>query len=143
MVDRCYALAESWSSPSYKPSPSDIEGLTANQIVVFLEKVQLFETPLSPSQSQAMGKAYKLATSRNVELSFRYFGIGLTAKDESVYHPTAELLGTVGRMKFVRPLYRKLNKVDRKLALETFEKNRDFYHPICRDMVEKDLKVGQ
>jgi len=46
-------------------------------------------------------------------------------------------------MKFVRPLYRKLNKVDRKLALETFEKNRDFYHPICRDMVEKDLKVGQ
>ncbi|KAG4410498.1 hypothetical protein IFR04_016367 [Cadophora malorum] len=143
MVDRCYALAESWSSPSYKPSPSDIEGLTANQIVVFLEKVQLFETPLSPSKSQAMGKAYKLATSRNVELSFRYFGIGLTAKDESVYHPTAELLGTVGRMKFVRPLYRKLNKVDRKLALETFEKNRDFYHPICRDMVEKDLKVGQ
>ncbi|KAH7420162.1 leukotriene A-4 hydrolase-like protein [Cadophora sp. MPI-SDFR-AT-0126] len=142
MVDRCYALAESWSSPSYKPSPSDIQGLTANQIVVFLEKVQLFETPLSPSQSQAMGKAYNLATSRNVELSFRYFGIGLTAKDETVYHPTAELLGTVGRMKFVRPLYRKLNKVDRKLALETFEKNRDFYHPICRDMVEKDLKVG-
>jgi leukotriene-A4 hydrolase len=89
-----------------------------------------------------MGKAYSLGTSRNVELSFRYFSIGLTAKDETVYHPTAELLGKVGRMKFVRPLYRKLEKVDRKLALETFEKNRDFYHPICRDMVEKDLKEG-
>jgi leukotriene-A4 hydrolase len=89
-----------------------------------------------------MGKAYSLGTSRNVELSFRYFGIGLTAKDETVYQPTAELLGKVGRMKFVRPLYRKLNKVDRKLALETFEKNKDFYHPICRDMVDKDLKEG-
>ncbi|KAL2071810.1 hypothetical protein VTL71DRAFT_13045 [Oculimacula yallundae] len=143
MVDRCYALADAWSSPDYAPQASDIAGLTANQIVVFLEKVQLFPTPLSPAQSRAMGKAYNLATSRNVELSFRYFGIGLTAKDESVYQPTAELLGTVGRMKFVRPLYRKLNKVDRELALKTFEKNRDFYHPICRDMVEKDLKVGQ
>jgi leukotriene-A4 hydrolase len=87
-----------------------------------------------------MGKAYSLGTSRNVELSFRYFGIGLVAKDETVYHPTAELLGKVGRMKFVRPLYRKLNRVDRKLALETFEKNKDFYHPICSAQVEKDLK---
>lgn len=87
-----------------------------------------------------MGKAYSLASSRNVELSSRYFGIGLSAQDETVYQPTADLLGKVGRMKFVRTLYRKLNKVDRELALATFEKNRDFYHPICRNQVEKDLK---
>ena len=87
-----------------------------------------------------MGAAYSLAGSRNVELSSRYFGIGLSAQDSSVYQPTAELLGKVGRMKFVRTLYRKLNKVDRALALETFEKNRDFYHPICRNLVERDLK---
>lgn len=42
-------------------------------------------------------------------------------------------------MKFVRPLYRQLAMCDRKLAKETFEKNRDFYHPICRGLVEKDL----
>jgi leukotriene-A4 hydrolase len=125
----------------YTPSPKDIEGLTANQIVVFLERVQLFKTPLTSAQSQAMGKAYSLSASRNVELSSRYFGIGLTARDETVYHPTAELLGKVGRMKFVRPLYRQLEKADRKLALETFEKNKDFYHPICKGLVEKDLGV--
>lgn len=39
----------------------------------------------------------------------------------------------------MRPLFRGLNKVDRELALKTFEKNRDFYHPICRAMVAKDL----
>lgn len=142
MVDKCYDLAKNWESKDFTPSPTDISGWTANQIVVFLEAVQRFKTPLTATQSQAMGKAYSLGTSRNVELSFRYFGIGLTAKDETVYQPTAELLGKVGRMKFVRPLYRKLNKVDRKLALETFEKNKDFYHPICRDMVDKDLKEG-
>lgn len=87
-----------------------------------------------------MGKAYNLVNTKNVELSSRYFGVGLAAEDETVYQPTAELLGKVGRMKFVRTLYRKLVVVDRKLAVETFEKNRDFYHPICRDQVEKDLK---
>ena len=42
-------------------------------------------------------------------------------------------------MKYVRPLFRGLNKVDRSLALKTFESNKEFYHPICKGMVEKDL----
>lgn len=124
----------------FTPSSSDIEGWSANQVVVFLQQVQLFTTPLTPSQSQTMGEVYSLVNTKNVELSSRYFGVGLAAKDESVYLPTAELLGKVGRMKFVRTLYRKLVVVDRKLAEETFEKNKDFYHPICREQVEKDLK---
>jgi len=139
MVDKAFALAEKWESKDFNASANDIKDWTANQVVVFLERVQLFKTPLTPAQSQAMGKAYSLATSRNVELTSRYFSIGLIAKDETVYHPTAELLGKVGRMKFVRPLYRNLEKVDRKLALATLEKNKDFYHPICRAQVEKDL----
>lgn len=141
LVDNCYALADKWEAAGadFKPSPSDIEGWSANQVVVFLEKVQLFKRPLTPSLSKVMGKAYSLTATRNVELSSRYFGIGLCAKDESVYQPAADLLGTVGRMKFVRPLYRQLAKVDKVLAIKTFEKNKDFYHPICRGMVEKDL----
>ena len=35
--------------------------------------------------------------------------------------------------------YRLLNEADRDLAVETFGKNKDFYHPICRNLVEKDL----
>jgi len=123
------------------PDASDIKGWTANQEVVFLEKVANFKTPLTPSQSQIMGKAYSFATSKNVEVSSRYFGIGLAAKDKTVYEPSAVLLGQVGRMKFVRPLYRALDKADRELALKTFEKSKDFYHPICRQLVEKDLKL--
>jgi len=142
MVDKCYALAKKWDSDTFNPSPTDISAWTANQLVVFLEQIQQRTTPLSASQSHALGAAYALATSRNVELSSRYFGIGLRARDTSVYAPTAELLGRVGRMKFVRPLYRGLVKVDRELAVSTFERNREFYHPICRGLVEKDLGLG-
>jgi leukotriene-A4 hydrolase len=86
-----------------------------------------------------MGSTYGYDKSANVELVARFYSVGLKARWKGCYEPTAKLLGQVGRMKFVRPLFRLLNECDRELAVETFEKNRDFYHPICRGLVEKDL----
>lgn len=111
LVDVCYTLAskwESWSSSDgssmFEPSKSDIEGWTANQVVVFLERVQDFEQALSKEDVERMGKEYGFAKNGNVEVVSRYLGVGLRAKDPAVHGPTAELLGKVGRMKFVRPL---------------------------------------
>ncbi len=142
LVDVCYRLAAKWkgsNTEGFKSKPEDIQGWSANQIVVFLDCVQDFSPPLSRRQSETMALSYGFAKSGNVEIVARYFQIGLKAKDEAVYKPTAELLGRIGRMKFVRPLYKRLDVADRPLAVESFEKNRDFYHPICRGLVEKDL----
>lgn len=142
LVDICYDLAARWEetkSDKFEPHAQDIKGWTANQIVVFLNRVQGFATSLDKQATQAMGTTYGFAKSSNVEVVARYFQIALKARDESIYNPTAELLGNVGRMKFVRPLFKQLNEANRALAMETFEKNKDFYHPICRAMVEKDL----
>ena len=84
-----------------------------------------------------MGKAYGYSSTSNVELSSRFFVLGMQAQAEEVYQPAAELAGKVGRMKFVRPLYRHLLRVDKELAQLTFEMRKNFYHPICRRMVEK------
>jgi leukotriene-A4 hydrolase len=142
LVDACYKLADKWqnrASSPFDPKLSDMDSWMANQSVVFLEKLQTSSKPLRIEDVELMGKTYGYATSENVELVSRFFTLGLQAKDKKVYQPTADLLGKVGRMKFVRPLYKWLEKVDRTMALETFEKNKDFYHPICRGMVEKDL----
>lgn len=145
MVDVCYALASKWEAlntgmdTSFKPNAKDIEGWSGNQSVVFLESIQTLTKPLKPELVDLMGKEYAYAKSKNVELVSRYYIVGLKAHDQSVYKPTAELLGTVGRMKFVRPLYKHLKGCDEKLARATFEKHKDFYHPICRDIVEKDM----
>jgi len=142
MVDVSYALASKWedsNSNEFAPNAQDIHGWSANQIVVFLDSVQDFSSPLNKNQTQSMDSAYGFAKSGNVEVVARYFQIALKARDHAVYKPTAELLTNVGRMKFVRPLYKKLSEADRSLAVETFEKNKDFYHPICRGLVEKDL----
>lgn len=86
-----------------------------------------------------MDSTYKLSNRQNAEILSRFFTVGLQAKYVEVYDKVADWLGTVGRMKFVRPLYRLLNGVNRALAVRTFTKNIKFYHPICRDIVRKDL----
>ncbi|KAJ4319121.1 Leucyl aminopeptidase yscIV [Neodidymelliopsis sp. IMI 364377] len=146
LVKTCYQLADKWeahvsssNSGSFKPAASDISGWVSNQSVVFLERLQSFGTKFSEQDIHLLGSTYGYASTANIEVSSRFLCLGLKAKAPETYEPAAELLGKIGRMKFVRPLFRLLNEADRKLALSTFEKNKDFYHPICRQMVEKDL----
>ncbi|KAL1873813.1 hypothetical protein VTK73DRAFT_728 [Phialemonium thermophilum] len=143
LVDVCYELAQKWRSADYVPNSADVESFTGNQKLVFLNAVHSFDQPLTAAQSQALGRTYGFLESRNVELKTVYYQIAMRAGDKATHEGVAELLGQVGRMKFVRPLFRSLNRVDRPLALKTFEKNRDFYHPICRQMVEKDLGLAE
>jgi leukotriene-A4 hydrolase len=145
LADACLELSNKWQALSegksdFKPSADDISSFTSQQSYVFLEAVQGLPSPLSPSLVETMGKEYAYASSKNVELVSRFYVIALKAKADRFYKDAAALAGRVGRMKFVRPMYKELLKVDAPLARETFEKNKDFYHPICRNMVEKMLE---
>ena len=108
LVDVCYDLASKWQknkdSETFKPQAADIEGWTANQLVVFLDSILSIAHPLDKSETQTMGSIYGLAKSGNVEVVSRYFQVALRARNEAAYQPTADLLGRIGRMKFVRPL---------------------------------------
>lgn len=148
LADVCYALSDKWltlntasgsSAAGFTPNPADIETWTSGQIVVFLERITDFETPLKVHLVELMRQNYGFMESRNAEILSRFLTVGLKAKDPSVFPIAAKALGGWGRMKFVRPLYRMLSECDRKLAVSTFKKNIDFYHPICREIVKKDL----
>jgi leukotriene-A4 hydrolase len=142
LADECYSLADKWQalnegSTDFKPNKKDMESFAATQKVVFLEKIQTWDKPLSPELVEQLGTTYELVSSKNVEVLSRYLVVGLQGHAKSVFEPAAKLLGEVGRMKFVRPLYKELIMNDPTLARQTFEKNKDFYHPICTMMVEK------
>ncbi|EXJ88595.1 leukotriene A-4 hydrolase [Capronia coronata CBS 617.96] len=151
LVDVAYRLADRWEKltsangkevgwvSDFSPSRSDIAGWSANQVVVFLERVLAFDKPLPAEHASRMGDVYDLKDTHNVEVSSRYYQIAMRSGASGVKTLVAKLLGEVGRMKFVRPLYRGLMKLDYELAVQTFEKNKDFYHPICRGLVAKDL----
>jgi hypothetical protein len=42
-----------------------------------------------------------------------------------------------GRIKFCRPIFRAVSKVDYKLAVDTFGKSKQAFHPIARKLIEK------
>ncbi len=81
--------------------------------------------------------------SKNAELLFRYNLLVLAVDDKEKYGLSIQMLESVGRMKFVRPLYRAIakNPSRKQLALDTFAKNRKSYHPICEKMVTRDLGI--
>ena len=148
LVTEPLALADQWEKftdpdkqpADFGPSWTDVEKFSANQVVVFLEKCLLLKKPIPVPHVNYMGYMYKLKDSKNVEVSSRYFQLAMLSGDTSIKPFVAELLGQVGRMKFVRPLYRGLVRMgDVELAAATFEKNKDFYHPICRQMIVKEI----
>lgn len=106
LVDVCYILAARWrnntESRGWSASKGDIDGWKANQIVVFLERIQEIDPPLNAAGAKTMGDIYGFGESQNIEIVSRYFQIGLTARYDAVYQPTADLLGKVGRIKFIR-----------------------------------------
>ena len=136
-MDSVYALADKWTALTadttieFKPQPDDIKGWSANQIVIFLERILSLPKPLPTERAQQMGETYSLRETKNVEVSSRFFQVALAAGDSTVKGLVTDMLGNVGRMKFVRPLYRSLIAYgDVDLAVETFEKNKDFYRKL-------------
>ena len=55
-----------------------------------------------------------------------------------------QFITTQGRMKYIRPLYRALfnSCLGKDIAVATFLRNKDFYHPIAAKMIAADLGVS-
>jgi leukotriene-A4 hydrolase len=145
-------LANIWFSVDRdsKPPPTqnDMSTWSSLQITCFLDALQIKtgdKKPLKISTLKAMDGLYHFAESRNSEVLYRYCELAIPAEDSSILPVVVRFITTQGRMKFTRPLYRALykSKMGKDLAVTTFLKHKDFYHPICSKMVALDLKVGK
>ena len=159
----CYNLATRWTKAAAENEDpqkldfkkSDIENWIAGQLCmscrhvfshlltvgVFLEQLDDLPEMLEAKYIVHMAQVYELSSSRNAEIISRFYIIAMKSRWEQIYGDVAKFLANVGRMKFVRPGYRGLNEVNRELAVKTFRQHEMFYHPICRAMVKKDLKL--
>src|SRR5262249_19966113 len=88
-----------------------------------------------------LDETYALTQSKNAEILVAW----LLLACESGYAPAPprveELLGAIGRMKYLKPLYRALVKRDetRRLAHDLFARFRERYHPIAQQVVRSVL----
>ncbi|KAI9345247.1 hypothetical protein BDR26DRAFT_856601 [Obelidium mucronatum] len=153
LAEACKSLATRWTDYAKNPVPShnfsekDISEFSTNQTVVFLETLMTEASSangvkFSIAVLDTMDSVYKFTVGRNCEIRCRWQELCLASGREVIFPEVVDFVTTMGRMKYVRPLYRALKKCStagEKLARETFLKHKGFYHPICAQMVERDL----
>lgn len=149
MAAASQALADQWLAVDREgkapPAKNEMGSWSSLQITCFLDDLaqKIGDEPLKLPTLNAMDALYKFSQSRNSEVLYRYCELAIPAEDESIIPVAVRFITTQGRMKFVRPLYRALfkSKMGKQLAVDTFLKNKDFYHPIGVKMIAADLSA--
>ncbi|MYM96506.1 M1 family metallopeptidase [Duganella vulcania] len=93
------------------------------------------------TQLQELDQAFALGKSGNNEIAYRFYLASIKA-GYNVREPLNTFLMSVGRQKFVVPLYTALlkNPGDREWANAVYAKAREHYHPVTQGSVDKQFK---
>jgi len=89
-----------------------------------------------------LDQAFHLTRSGNSEIAFQWLLMSIRNAYEPAYSRLEEFLLSVGRRKFIRPLYQELVKTPegKTRALEIYRRARPTYHPIAVASIDEVLK---
>ena len=122
------------------PSPDQAASWTPIEWALYLESVP---RPAPEATCQALAERYQLTASTNHDVLVPWLTLALRSGYTAVLPRVEEVLGSIGRMKYLRPLYTALasDPRTRDLAVTTFAKHAASYHPIARQMAEGVLRA--
>jgi leukotriene A-4 hydrolase/aminopeptidase len=122
-----------------RPDPAQTEDWSANEWQVFLQGVP---KQLSADDCAWLDRTFGLNESRNAEILCLWLEIAATSSYEPAYERIRSFLGEVGRMKFLKPLFKALadNESTADMGREILAANAAGYHPIAKLVLEKMLQ---
>jgi aminopeptidase N len=99
--------------------------------------------PTSGESCAALDARFGLGASRNAEILSGWLELALESSYSPAIPRALEFLGEVGRMKYLKPLYKALlaNPGTRRLARESYARHGEAYHPIARHVIESLLSA--
>jgi aminopeptidase N len=120
------------------PDPARTVAWSATEWNLYLETVP---RPASEATCRMLDEQFRLSSSTNFDVLVPWLNLALRSGYHSVLARVDAVLGEVGRMKYLRPLYTALaaDATTRNRAIETFQRHRASYHPIAQQMVESVL----
>ncbi len=133
-LERLESLGRDWAEDR-RPDPSEARGWPAAHLLVFLQNLP---RKLSREECAWLDRELSLTTRRNYEILVEWLTIAAGSGYEPVFERVREVLTSVGRMKYLRPLYQALG-VDastQALARAIFDEAKPGYHPLSRRVVE-------
>lgn len=138
----CIAIAQSWvdSKSEVDHTKSEYDHLNTLQKIILFGHLEENEK-LDAACWEAITNIYDMENVNNSEIRFQWIMFGLRTLTEKAFKAGEEMVRNQGRMKFTRPLFKSLNKMDRERTLTIYQEIRPFMHPTTADMVSKDLKL--
>jgi leukotriene A-4 hydrolase/aminopeptidase len=99
---------------------------------------------LSMDQMRRLDELFQLTKSGNSEIAHQWLLMSVRNRYEPAYARLEQFLTTVGRRKFLKPLYEEMAKTPegRERALRIYAKARSAYHPISQATVDEILNKG-
>ena len=111
------------------------------QAIEWIKFVNDIDGKATAAQLREVDRAYKLGTTSNNEVAYRFYRAAIKAGYRDIRAPMAKFLTTVGRQKMVLPLYAELRKQpqDKGWAEAVYKKARPRYHPATQKSVDKKM----
>jgi leukotriene A-4 hydrolase/aminopeptidase len=116
----------------------DTKGWTTHHWLHFLRNLP---KPLDPQKMADLDAAFKLTESGNSEILSAWLLLAIPNRYEPAYPALDRFLTSMGRRKFLKPLYEELAKTPEgtEMALRIYKKARAGYHSVSRNTVDEIL----
>ncbi|KAL3285509.1 hypothetical protein HHI36_000040 [Cryptolaemus montrouzieri] len=142
-----FETLSSWNETA-EPTPviaDDVKYMSASQIIYFLQLVLDAPTVWSILKLTEIQRIFELEKNKNSEIKLRWLRICMKSQWEEKIADVLFWLNEVGRMKYVRPLYRDLYAWEsaRYKAIENFKANKKYMMHVSAYTVEKDLHLNE
>lgn len=139
--ERVEALAHAWQGN--KEALADVPNTqwTTQEWLRFLRSLP---EEMDPERMKQLDDTFNLTASGNSEILHQWLLMSVKNGYEPAYPKVEEFLTSVGRRKFLKPLYTELAKTDegRRRASAIYKKARPLYHPIASTTIDEILGVA-
>jgi aminopeptidase N len=127
-----------WLKGELPTAKLDTKNWKAIEWMKFLNDI---DNKASVAQLKELDQAFGLGKTGNNEVGFRFYRAAIHAGYRDIRAPLNAFLMSVGRQKFVVPLYTALraNPEDKAWAEDVYKKSRERYHPLTQKNVDKQF----
>ena len=134
--------ARRWADGSVPASGLDTAGWTTQHWLRFLRSLP---EPLGAERMAGLDSAFGFIEAGNAEILCDWLVLAARNGYDPADRALDGFLTSVGRMKFLRPIYRELVKTEagRARATEIYSRARQGYHPVAIEMVDRIFSADQ
>ena len=111
----------------------------------WLQLLRKLNRPMTLEKMKDLDQTFALTSTGNSEIAAEWFKLVISSDYKDAFPAMEKFLGSVGRKKFLEPLYSELMKSDegKKEAKHIFEQSKNNYHPLTALKIQRIISKSQ